>query len=389
MSTTRPAADPAPADTAAAIRTAGFVQVLAEASGDGLAAAGTLARGLQSAAVPFQIRIGTAEGTGTVPEMATVVVGQASPEVDVDAWIVGNGESMSEMAATVAAELGAEPDPVTTLAGALAAGTRPDAVAEGALLENLIDGGRVQQRPGVSLPTTDQVTGLAASTRLRAPFSGSPEAAAQLLADIGVDKGQVTAPQSEVRRRLASAVAIETVRAPDANPRAADSIERALRPYTTPSGPFPTLGGYAEVLEVLAREQPGIGVALAMGDETLVAPAVTTWEEHGITAHRLIDDATTARYDGAFVVRVDDGKPGLLPTIARTVRSFQAPEPIVLAVTAGAAAAVGDPDDDDVTMALNAAAAATEGTTDAASGPGTVRFNGEARDFVRAFREAL
>lgn len=378
MSTARPDTEDSLADALAA---APFVRVAAASDGDSLAAAGLLARACQSTGVPFQVRVD--RGFDGEADALTVAVGPVTVEADHQL----RGRPVSPTAACVARELGTDPDPVLTLAGTVAAGETPQAadewlqVAEGAE--------RVRRRPGVAVPTADLADGLAASTLLVAPFSGDRESAMGLLADLNA-ANDTTAFDETTHRRLASLVALEVVGDADATPRAAEQVERALRPHETPDGPFATLGGYADVLDAAARTDPGVGVALALGtDESspLRGAALDAWRRHAAAAHRLLRGAEIARHRGLVVARVADDAPTVLPTVARLIRDFRSPEPVVLVVGDGAAAAA-SVDDDAVGETVATAADAVGGTGHGTPTRGTARFDTDAEQFVQQFREA-
>lgn len=393
MSTARPESEEALAESLAA---APFVRVVAAADGDSLAAAGLLARACRSTGIPFQVRVDDA--FDDAEDALTVSTGPVAVETD----RALTGRPVSPYAYEVARALGTDPDPVLALAGTVAAGETPQAadeplqVAEGAE--------RIRRRPGVAVPTTDLADGLAATTLLFAPFSGDRESAAALVADLGIDSvsddadeagnadgADATQFDEAVNRRLASLVALETVGADDATPRAAEQVERALRPYETPAAPFATLGGYADVLDAVAREAPGVGVALALGGVSESAPlreaALDAWRRHAAATHRLLRGAEVARHRGLAVARVDDDHPSALPTVARLFRDFRSPEGTVLVVCDGAAAAASvDPDAVGETVAT--AASAVDGTGHGTPTTGTARFDTDAAQFVTAYREA-
>jgi hypothetical protein len=116
-----------------------------------------------------------------------------------------------------------------------------------------------------------------------------------------------------------------------------------------------TLGGLADVLNAVAVERPGVGVALALGHGGRSA-ALDAWRDHAAAVHRAVDTAHTGRYDGVYVVRADvraDARSedieddngggegatlGRLRTVARLVRDFRSPEPLVAALDDGLAA---------------------------------------------------
>lgn len=327
---------PGASDVAAACRDAELVRLLATADGDALAATGLLARALSETGVAFQASVtrGRRVDGETTEADATVTVGASGGDVALTAV------PASPVAHAAGRELGADPDPVLALAGVTAAGGVPGEFPH--LLEAAEASG-VERRPGVAVPTDDVADGLAHTTLAHAPFSGDPEAARAALADLDDTDG----------RRVASLLALAT--AGDAPPRAAEAVERALRPYA-PGGPFATVGGYADVIDAVARERPGTGLALVLGHGGREG-ALAAWRDHARRAHGALRAADTGRYDGLVVARVEPPSP--VGTVARLLRDFRSPEPVALAVSgveAGAAAV-----DRDVESALRDAAAAVGG----------------------------
>ena len=342
-SDTAAAAD-APADSVATtLSEASFVRVLPSPDGDGLAAAGLLARALRRVDVPFQVRVASLWTDPPVgdDDGLSVSVGAGCPDADVT--IAPDGAPASLDAYRVAAEIGgedgADPDPVVALAGVVADGAHPESVA-GSLVGNAEDAGHVRRRPGIAVPVADPVDGLAHSTLVHTSFSGNPDAVEAALPELDSDD-----PDSEAQRAIASRVALGVARDGDAPPRAADAVERVLHPYATPAAPVATLGGFADVVTAAARERPGTGIALALGHGGRDA-AVDAWRDHGAAVHHALDSAPTERHDGVFVVRPTSGSdaatvadsPGRLATLSRLVRDFRSPEPLVVALGDGVAA---------------------------------------------------
>lgn len=399
MSTARTADGDADAESvAAALGAASFVSVRARAAGDELAASGLLARALREAGVPFQVR--------TMPMLAGAAARDASPEsgaagtdssevlvlVGGDAGgdgvvaLGGSTRPVSVTAFEVAAAMGSSPDPLCALAGVVAAERVPGAADSAAVLEAAEAQGLLERRPGVALPTADLGDGLAYSTLAHAPWSGDSDAVRAALASLDLPAEL----DDDAHRRVASLLALEVAGADWSAPRAATAVERALRPYATPAGPFETLGGYADVLEAVAVERPGTGVAMALGRggaDTRRA-ALDAWRSHGAAVHGLVSAATTARHDGVFVARVDETDVGRLRTAARVLRDFRSPEPVALVAAPGVAGAAGV-DPREVGAAVDEAAASVAGEADTRGRVGAVRFDGETQQFVTAFREAL
>jgi hypothetical protein len=289
---------------------ASFAHIVSHADGDSVAAAGVLGRALAARNVPYQVsvartpadtdrRLDGAEGT-------TVALGLRAPTVDAEARAAPSAAAFG----AVRKLSGAEIDPALTLAGGLAAGRPPGS--------ERVPAGGFERRPGVAVPVADLADGLAHSTLLRAAWSGETDRARAALAELGLPAEL----GDGARTKLASAVAIDAT--DDAPPRAAESVERALRPHV--GGPFETLGGYADVLECLARAAPGTATALALGHGVREA-ALDAWREHAAAAHAALDAADGARYAGVCVYH---GTP--VWTLARLAREFDSPEPAALAV---------------------------------------------------------
>jgi hypothetical protein len=340
-------ATPTPDALADALADAPFARLVATDDGDAVAAAGLLARALRAVGTPFQVRVSRDPVPDAGDDAVAVTIGaDRGPHA-----IPGLERPASTDAFAIARALGVEPDPVVALAGVVAAGSVLGTDGSGDALEAAEHTNRVRRRPGVALPTVDLADGLAASMLVRTPYSGAAEAARKALATLGLPADL----DDDAHRRLASLVAVDVADAEGASTRAASAVERALRPYATigDAAPFETVGGYADVLDALAREAPGTGVALALdsdsGDDVRTA-ALDAWRSHGLAAHRALDAATIGRYDGCLVARValagddrseEDGDAAsdaaaVLPTVARLVRDFRSPEPVAIAVDEGA-----------------------------------------------------
>ena len=367
----RPDGDgPAASDAAAQLRDAEFVRLVAAADGDALAALGLLAGALDGADTPYQATVAAVPDTADRATEADLTVALGRPLASAD-LTVGIADSPTRVAYDIATEFDA-PDPLLALAGIVAGG----AVPSGTPLEDAEATG-LGRRPGVAVPTTDLVDGLAHSTLVHGPFSGDTDAAGDVLADVSLAD-----PDEDTHRRVASLVALAVAGDDESTARGADAVERVLRPYV--GTPFETVGGYADVLDAVARTQPGLGVALVVGSVDRDA-ALSAWRDHGDRAHEAIHTATTGRYDGLFVARCDGDVP--VGTVARLVGDFRSPEPVTLVVADGDAAAVAT-DDTDVGELLREAATAVGGAGDGTETRGRARFDGDDAEFVLAFREA-
>jgi len=331
------------ASLAAACRGAGFVRLTATPDGDALAALGLLARALRTTGTPFQAAVAAFPGEAGTEADATIGLGTGTGDTGV------TDGPLAPVAYAAARELGDDPDPALALAGAIAAGAIPDAdadpdgdaeAADGTTGTAIDAADDFDRAPGVAVPTVDPESddcgaaardeaaladGVAHATLVHAPsLSGDPSAARETLAACSDDDG----------RTVASLVACAAVE--DAPPRAAVAVERALRPRV--GGPFGTLGGYADVLDAVARGRPGTAVALAL-DGAEPAVALDAWRDHGRAAHRAVRAGETARHAGCLVARVRPEAP--LGTVARLLWGFRSAEPVVLVLADdGDAAAV-------------------------------------------------
>jgi hypothetical protein len=327
-----------------------FVRVAPRAEGDAIAAAGLLLRALSARSIPFQARV--------VPPVE-------KPPADDSTLPIGFPDGFSDERPTSASvadlvrELDCEPDPGLTLAGCFLAGESDAADTD------------LGQQAGVGIPTADPADGLAHSTLVHASFSGDETTAGAALEELADDD-----------RAVASLAALETL-AEDASEYAATAIERALRPHVTPDGPFETAEGLADVLDCLARDAPGIALALAMGHDVRVE-ALEAWREHARTAHEAIRVADMGRYDGLFVARISEGP---VETVARLLRDFRSPEPAVLVVSDDKAGAASLSDDvgETMTTAANAVGGAGGGT----ARQGFARLDCPPEAFLEAFREEV
>ena len=357
-----------PSDLAGSLREAAFVRLVSDATGEALAATGLLARALDD--TPFQASVVRPfeDPDRTTEADLTVAVGRAQSAADV---------ALTDRAAATAFETARElgtADPALALAGTIAAGEVDGTVAEAATQAGL------ERRPGVAVPVADLADGLAHSTLFVAPFSGEADAARAAMADLDVDPDGT--PSDDDGRRLASLVALAVTE--DAPPRAADAVQRALRPAV--GGPFETVGGYADVLDAVARERPGTAVALALGHEVVREDALDAWRTHARRAHEAVADATTGRYDGLFVARVDDDAPA--PVVARLLRDFRSPEPVALALADDAAAAAAV-EDRGIAGAMARTVTRTGGSYDGTATTGYATYECETKEFTHAFREVL
>ncbi|WP_136588840.1 exonuclease RecJ [Salinigranum halophilum] len=380
---------PSPEELAARLADAPFVRVVVAPTGGALAASGVIARALRERTVPFQVRVRRASAYTVDDDALTLRIGSAGP-ADLT---LGDPARTPAVAFEVARALETAADPYLALAG-IAAGEADPAAS------TLADRAGLERSPGVGLPVTDLADGLGHTTLLHGPVSGGADAAGATLAEWNLPAEL----DADARRKFASLVAVETTTAPGATPRAAESIARALNPlHLGEDAPFATVEGYGDVLSAVAREDPGTGVALALGHDARTG-ALEAWRTHANHVHTTLREAETARYGGVFVVRVASAEAsadgtdaaerrraaGRLRTVARLARDFRSPEPTVLVVSEGVAAAATHDDAVDVTSALTTALGPDEtGTADGTAREADARFDGPPESFETAAREAL
>lgn len=366
--------DDAERAVAAALGEASFVHVVAHADGDSLAAAGLLASAAAADDTPYQV---SAARTADVADRRLAESDEAATRLRVgfggasEATTLPDARTASHAASTVVRALGRDPDPALALAGVVAG----DGSADGDLLERALDAGH-DYRPGVAVPTENLADGLAHSTLVHADFSGDREAAGALLAelDLPVDL------DAAAHRRVASLVAVD---AAGASGGSKDALVRALRPLA-PGGPFATVGGYGDVLDAVARAEPGLGVALALGHD-VTAAALDAWRDHASAVHEAVRTADVARHSGVVVV-----SGGPVWTVARLVRDFRSPEPAALAVADGEATlATRDPGAKAAVERAASTVGGTAGTTTADTRAYASFDPSEEAAFVDAVREAL
>ena len=369
---------PAASELAARLREEGFVHLVAAQTGDAVAATALLARALDSAGVPYQTSVVALPESATRATDTDCTLGVGRPAT-ADVTLGTDGEPASTAAFEVAAELG-DPDPALALAGTLAAGRYPDET----LLAAAED---IERCPGVAVPVADLADGLAHSTLVHAPFSGSVERAASALDDIAPDEGGDDADgESDAGpdpREVASLVALALAGDEAGTPRGAESVERFLRPFV--AGPLETAGGYGDVLDAVVRERPGQALAFALGADVDLLPV---WRDHAERAHAAVREAETGRYSGLFVARCAGRPP--VGTVARLVHEYRSPEPVTLAVGDGIAAAVTAPDAPvDAGEALAEAAASVDGTGAGTQTHARATFDGDRSAFVLATTEEV
>lgn len=374
MSTTGRPAVSTGGELATQLSNAEFVRFVAGATGESIAATGLLANALDGVGVPYQLSVTPlTEPTESATETdLTVAIGRPGTTADLT---IDLDSDISGIAHDAATELGTE-NLVLALAGSIAADGHPG----NELASRAAERG-IERRPGLGVPTADAADGLAHSTLVHTHVSGDVEAAESMISSLDPDE-----TASDGRREVASRVALAVAGDDDGTERGATQIEGLLRPLA--GGPFETIAGYADVLDVLAREEPGLAVALIL-DSAAPDEALDAWRSHATTAHEAVRNGRTTRHDGLLVVRVDEGVP--VDTVARLIADFRSPEPLVLVVGddgAVAARSVGE-EPPAVGALFEQALAEFDGTGGGTPTWGRATVDVDPAEFIAAFKEAV
>lgn len=332
MSTTDPPErESTPADTphVSTIDEAAYCVLFARPDTDALVAASLVAAARHAYGKHFQVSVvrtpqELADRLHATDDTATsIAIGPESTDIP-----SVSRRPLSRWGYEVASKMGAEPDPLLTLAGLAATDMDPGEDAQ-----DILEDTDLEPAPGVAVPTSDIVDGLTHMTLVHAAFSGNLDQTSEALADLGEDPSSTT---------VASFLGLSIAGSDSVPDRAATAIERAIRPYRT-SHRFQTLGGYADVLSALAREAPGLAIALAF-DRGDADRALSIWRERAVEVHAAVRDADCVQKKDITVARVD----GPLEPTASLLRDFKASKSTVVAVSgenvaiAGTAPTVGD-----------------------------------------------
>lgn len=361
---------------ASSLDDADFVRLLPAATGDGLAAAGVLARALRAEGVPFQITVtrSSVEATCSTEADCEIALGRSLPGVEMT---LGTDRPASVRAFETARAFSGDIEGGAILAAAGVTSTGRDLPA---IIEDALSSASIQRRPGVAVPTTDIVDGLAHSTLFHAPFSGDCEKCESLLEA----RDLLDPDEEQAHRRVGSLVALATVEADEATARASTFVERVLRPYV--GGPFSTIGGYADVLDSAVRVDPGIAIALALGHDDARASALSAWRTHAQRVHETLREGDVQRHDGLVVV---EGKASV-ETVGRLCRDFRSPESRVL-VTGQDYVALATTDDHDASSILESATAELDEAGPVAGSTQMARqmYSGDGETLLGSIREVI
>lgn len=338
---------------------AGFVHLVGVDNGASLAATGVMARTLRAIDIPFQASLASFPDEQHTSDDATIAIG----------WNGGDISFSTGSLVEIAWQCGSALAPDVVEPDLAFAGLR----SEGFPMSTLeID--RPTQSPGIALPTEDVITGLAASSNLRGPFSGTEENASSFVSELALEEQDIIHS-----RKGASAIALAVLR--DTGPRGSDALTNVLHPHQ--SSRFMTIEGYAEILDAIAKEEPGTGLALVLGNP-VEEDVYHCWQQHGKQAHQALSAAETQRHKGLFVARSEDDFP--LRTISRICHNYVSPEPITVAVGQSRGAIVAS---SPISEGLLSTLDMCEGTGIVHETTGHVRFDCSSEEFVNTLRETL
>lgn len=294
-----------PDGIAGRLRDAEFVHLVAHRNGDALAATGLLCRALDDRNVPYQVSF------AETPQSAEDRLTSDATVVSVGLEGVGRALQfdgpMAERAYQAATALDADTDPMLAIAGLVAAGETPSEQ----LMGDARDAG-AKRSPGIGIPTTDLETGLAYSGQIHADFSADESATESYLDDFD----RPNDGDDEARRTIASAVAVDVTDTACAD-RSVAGVSNALAPLS--GGPFETTTGYADVLEALARETPGLGCRFVLGhaDREIV---LETWKQFTAGVHRALDESDLSTDGDLCVASVGGTDPWSVARLASWYR---------------------------------------------------------------------
>jgi hypothetical protein len=253
----KPAADaidaPEPAAVAEALREASYVHLLVRTDGASVAAAGLLADRLPA----FRCSPVAFEASEPEADAADLQVAVGCRHPDGEPSVSGPDHALAVrrlLDATSAGDPDASEDsavPVLAQAGAVCArlghsGSVGDRSPDTASDSSDSADSEATEAPPVATPT-DPGSGLQYGTLVHAPFAGDR---AMTEAVTGDDDPTAT-------RTRAALATID-----DAPDRAAGAVERLLAPRPTPAGPLATVEGLADVLDAVARTDPGAALTV-------------------------------------------------------------------------------------------------------------------------------
>lgn len=293
---------------------ADFVRLHTRAIPDSLVAAGLLARYCYEQGIPFHVS--TRGVTTPVPEDRDVS-GDGTVEVALAGGTADTDGPVCYRVYELLSEHDATPDSLYTLAGIAAADYDPATVAP-SILDAAID----SEEPGIGVPTTDRVMGLAYSTHQHTDYSGDVEATRSALEAFGISNPAAATPKEH-----ASFAAVTSVTSAVSTNQSATDLNRFLKPHMI-DHPYQSIEGYSDIIQTLSQPHPDLVLALAFPtpDYELIQ---SNWQTYAEQAHNAVQTATPTATDYYYRADIDTDYP-LMP--ARLL-SYHTTNPTVIAST--------------------------------------------------------
>lgn len=338
------------------IAAADFVRIYPRCLPDSLVACGLLARYCYDQDIPFHVHPLDVSTTASCEE-----------DLPDDVLELALSSSASDTDRPVCYRVynslldrGSTPDPAYTLAGIAAADFDPETVAP-EILESI----ECLREPGIGIPTTNRVMGLACSTLHHTDYSGDSDATRAALEAFGIPDPGAASPKD-----LASFAAVTSVTSAQSTEQSAAGLDRFLHPHTI-EHPYRSIEGYSDVIRVLSQPRPGHVISLALPDPAYESTR-STWQIHADQAHTVVQSATPTVTDHYYRADIDT-EFGLVP--ARLLSYHTTHASVITATSSHIALYTRDPPVPDgfehATAAMNGSSVTTHNTGIAVLPPDT------------------
>lgn len=312
--TSRPNTEGRPAEAvASAIETTALIRVSYRSDGPGAATAGCLAQVCSKSGIPYQLTPAPTTATIANDQSPTPITVQPNGDESVALTIREAIDSATTLAANHEVAIDAD------LIGALEkmwSGPDVDLESRDVIAEHPAE----IDDPELGIPTAEPVPGLAYSRWIHAPFSGDEAAVADEFDDLGIPEDTLEKGEWHTIRSL---VTVDM---------AIDGSLDATRTFCTPdpaADPCYSTEGFADLLDAVGREHPGLAITLAL-DRTTTTSVLDVWADHCQVVHEAIDKASVGRFDGFTILDAPECPvESAAITAARTIST----EPTVLVRT--------------------------------------------------------
>lgn len=295
-----------------AVASADFVRIHTREAPDSLVAAGLLARYCYDQGIPFHVR---PRGVSAQVPAEGDLSGDNTVDVALPGGTSDTDGPVCYRVYEFLTELDATPDPFYTLAGITAADYDPGTVAP-SILEAAVS----SQDPGIGIPTTNWVMGLAYSTLQHTDYSGDVDATRATLEAYGISDPSTASPKVH-----ASFAAVTSVTSAISTSQSATGLNRFLKPHLI-DHPYQSIEGYSDIIRVLSQPRPGHVLSLALPNPDYDAIR-SHWQTYAAQAHNAVQTATPTATDHYYRADIDT-KYTLMP--ARLL-SYHTTNPTVIA----------------------------------------------------------